>query len=446
MKHNIYQDAVDHLEFSENLYEMTARNAGKGRSRYRLLRNAILAAVMVCILATSALAVSPEFRKWTVSVLHLGVSRQETPDTEVMPKNKVMEFQHNTQIGGVSIHSLELDRANYSISHGMLTSPHAGYLRITEDYQLEGVELDHFCASMEKNGRNYSFDFSYYESEKGIFSTYKDILQKNDQGEVFLNFTDGNSNQWPVYVNLASGSLRDALPGWTENDFPGRVCYAYELRGGILVAILADEHKIVNGNSASYNQLYWIKDGTKEAVLIHLPEEEYGWYCENDALYCKNIRGHLFRMNDAMEFELLYDYETGDDLTNGLYTVATENGELSIIDVYTGDIYTVPSYSVDPGKPDGFRVRSGGDIDETMGYNAIRYSKSGAIALVQTDWVPEEERVALRKLGILDRETGEIKLLEIENDYDGYTIRWLDEYRLAVIYDQKYLCIYEFEK
>ncbi|MBR5488131.1 MAG: hypothetical protein IKV72_00375, partial [Firmicutes bacterium] len=331
MKHNIYQDAVDHLAFSENLYEMAALNAGKVRSGYRLLRNAILAAVMVCFLATSALAVSPEFRKWTISLLHLGVSQQEMSDT------KVMEFQHNIQTAGVSIHYLELDRANYSFSHGLLTSPKSGFLRITEDYQLVNVELNHFSGSIEKHGRNYSMDFSYYESEKGIFSPYKNILQKNGQGEVFLNFTDGNSNQWPVYVNLASGSLRDALPGWTENDFPGRVCYAYELRGGILVAILADEHKIVNGNSASYNQLYWIKDGMKEAVPIHLPEDEYGWYCENNTLYYKNIRGHLFRMNDAMEFELLYDYETGDDLTNGLYTVATESGELAIIDVYTAD-------------------------------------------------------------------------------------------------------------
>ena len=213
-----------------------------------------------------------------------------------------------------------------------------------------------------------------------------------------------------------------------------------------MVAILADEHKIVNGNSASYNQLYWIKDGMKEAVPIHLPEDEYGWYCENNTLYYKNIRGHLFRMNDAMEFELLYDYETGDDLTNGLYTVATESGELAIIDVYTADFYTIPSYSVEPGKPDGFRARSIGDIDETMGYNATRYNKDGAIALIQTEWVPQEARVTLRKLGVLDKETGEIKLLEVENDYDGYTIRWLDEYRLAVIYDQKYLCIYEFEK
>ena len=80
-----------------------------------------------------------------------------------------------------------------------------------------------------------------------------------------------------------------------------------------------------------------------------------------------------------------------------------------------------------------------------MGYNATRYDSDGRIALVQTELRSEEKRVALCKLGILNEETGELKLLEIENDYDGYTINWLDENRLAVIYDEQYLCIYEFE-
>lgn len=437
MKHNTYQNAVDHLEFTDNLSELITKKESKPRSVRRVFRAVVLAAVMICVLATSALAVSPEFRNWRVSLMNLGISRQEMTNADVM------EFRHE-ESDGMSIHYLELDKTNYSFAHGFLFSPRTGGLRITEDYRLEQVELEQLSAGIEKNGRSYSVELSYFESEEGIISPRKHIYRKNEQGEVFLIATDGNSNQWPVYVNLDSGNVRDALPEWTEEDFSGRVGYGYELRGGILISTIVDEYKTVNGNSVSYNQLYWIENGASEAVQISLPENEFGWYCENDTLYCKNLQGHLFRWNEDMEFELVYSYETGDDLTNGLYTVATENGELAVIDVLTGDIYEIADYLVDPGCPDGFRVRSGGDIDETMGYNATRYSPDGKIALIRKEWLPEEGRVALQMLAVLDPDSSCLKILEIENDHDGYMVQWLDENRLAVIYDEKYLCIYEF--
>ena len=438
MKHNTYADAVGHLEFSDHLHEAVMKKAVKPRRGYRIIRFAAIAAVTVCLMATSAFAVSPEFRDWTVSLLKLGVSREEMTDAVKM------EFRHE-EADGYSVHYLELDKKNYSFVHSMLKSPQTGYLYITDDYQLGPVEMKRISVSLEKNGRVYRETFEFTETEKGVVSWRKNILQKNDNGEVFLNPTDGKSNQWPVYVNLETGAVRDALPDWTEDDFNGRIGYAYELWDGILVGTLADEFKIVDGNSASYNLYYWIGEGAEEAVLIELPEDEYGTFCENNEFYCKNIHGHLFRMNKDFEFELLYDYETGDDMTNGLYTVATENGELAIIDVYSNETYVIPAVTVDPGRADGYRARTGWEIDETMGYNATRYNANGRIALVQKDWIPEEFRVALLKLGILDEETGELKMLEIENKYDGYQTYWLDENRLATMYDDRYLCIYEFE-
>ena len=440
MKPNTYQNAVDHLVFSDDMYETVMSKAVKPKRSYRILRAAAIAAVMVCLLATTAFAVSPEFRDWTVSLLKLGVSREEMTDAAMM------EFRHEEVTDGVTIHYLELDKSNYTFVHGMLVSPQTGYLRITEDYRLEPVEMKKLSVSLEKNGRVYQKNLDYTETEKGILSQRISVLQRNDRGEIFLNATDGNSHQWPVYVIPETGEVRDALPDWTEDDFEGRVAYAYELWDGILICTVVDEFKVVNGNSAGYNLLYWIENGATEFVLIDLPENEYGWYCENNALYCKNIHGHLFRMNENFEFDLLYDYETGDDLTNGLYTVATENGELAIIDVYSDEIYEIPAYTVNPGRADGYRCRTGPfDIDETMGYNATRYSADGKIALIQTDWLPEQHRVALLKLGILNQNTGELMMLEVENDYGGYGTRWLDENRLASIYNEKYLCIYEFE-
>lgn len=439
MNRNTYKQAVEHLEFYGDLYSAVMEKAAKPRCSCRIARVAALAAVMVCMLATTAFAVSPEFRNWTISLFNLGTSQQEMTDAQVM------EFRHDTQTNGVSVHYLELDKANYSFVHGMISSPQAGYLHVTEDYRLESVETSEFTVSLEKNGKNYTLELDYFETDAGVISWRTQLLQKNHRGEVFLNPTDGNSHQWPVYVNLETGEVRDALPAWTADDFPGRVTYAYELMDGFLISILVDEDKVVNGNDASYNMLYWIAGGAEEAVVIDLPWDAYGWYCENNELYYRDGYGRLYRLNEDLAFDLICDYATGDDLTNGLYTVATENNELAIVDVYSGDTYVIPGYTVDPGRSIGVRAREGGDIDETMGYNAIRYNADGRIALVQTELIAEEKRVALRKLGILEEETGELKLLEIENDYDGYHVRWLDENRLAVIYDEKYLCIYEFE-
>ena len=440
MKHNTYSDAIRHLEFSDNLYETVMRKAVKPRSGYRMIRFAAVAAVTVCLLATSAFAVSPELRDWTVSLLKLGTSREEMTDA------RMMEFRHE-QADGYSIHYLELDKSNYEFAHSMLMNPQSGCLRITEDYRLEPIRLTPVKEILEKNGRTYTSigNFAYYETEKGIISWQRNVLQKNESGELFLNFTDGNNHQWPVYLNVETGAVRDALPNWSEDDFEGRIAYSYELMDGILISTIVNDGKTVNGNDAANNMLYWIGPGAEDAAIIDLPRDTYGWYCEYNNLYYRDGYGTLYQLNAHLEFDLVCSYATGDDLTRGLYTVATESKKLAIVDVYSGNTYVISDYTVNPGISTGVRAREGGDIDETMGYNAIRYNADGKIALVQTDWIPEEERVALQKLGILDEENSKLKMLEIKNEYDGYTIHWLDENRLAVIYDDRYLCIYEFE-
>lgn len=444
MKDNIYRNAVDHLEFSACLYENVMKTTPKPRYGLRLLRSAALAAVMMVVLATTAFAVSPEFREWTVSLFKLGVSEETMADAQVM------NFTVSEDIEGVTVHYLELDKANYTFIHGMLYNAETGFTQITGDYRLETVETENFLGFLEKNGRKYFVNLDYVETEAGILARRKSVLHKNDRGELFLVARDGNSNQWPVYVNLETGEIRDALPDWTNADFEGRVIYADLLKGGILVSTIVNDGVVVEGKTVSNNMLYWIGDGAKKAKVIELPDDEYDWYCENGELYYKNQEGYLFRLNDGFEFEQITAYKTGDDLTNGLLTAATENNELVIVDVLSGDQYVIEDGLIDPGEYD---AASGGrinvKIDETMGYNATRYSADGKIALVQTEWIAEEGCVALLKLGILDTESGELKLLEIENSFDGYHNSWLDDYRYAVMYEDQnstYLCIYEFEE
>lgn len=441
MKHKVYQNAVEHLIFSDRLYETVVKNTSKPRYGFRLVRAAVLAAVLIFLLGTTAFAVSPNLREWTISLFKLGTNGESMTDAQVM------NFTVSEDMEGVTVHYLELNKADYTFIHGMLYSEETGFIRITENYRLQEQETKNFLGFLNKNGRKYFLNLDYLETETGIVAHRKSILHKNEQGEILLIATDGSSNQWPVYVNLETGEIRDALPGWTADDFTGDVGYGYEFRDGILISTIVDEFKVVNGESAAYNLLYWIADGAQEAVLIELPKDEYSWYCENGELYYKNRRGHLFRLNNEFQFELICEYETGDDLTNGLYTVATDNGELAIVDVYSGDTFVISENYVDPGAPDensGGRIM--GDIDETMGLNATRYSKDGIIALVQRDLIAEEQRVALTKLGVLDMENQQIRFIDIENSFDGYHSGWLDDERFAVIYDSQYLCVYEFDE
>lgn len=440
---NTYRNAVDHLIFSDTLYDDMNNRISKTNSKINVMRYTVAAAIIVILMTTTALASSPEFYEWTVRNLRLGVSRAD-------PQNaQVMNFTVARDMDGVIVHYLKLDQNNYHFVHGMLYNNKPGFTAITDDYQLKHVETKQFRAYLEKNGRGYYDMLNYLETDRGIIDRRKSMLHENECDEVFLVLTDGHSNQWPAFVNLKTGSVRDALPNWTEDDFDGSVGYADQYKGGILVSTTVNYGAAANGNSVSDHMLYWIKDGSKEAILINLPEDEISWYCENDELYYKNNEGYLYRMNEAFEFELICDYRTGDELTNGLLAAATEDKKLVIVDAYNGNRYLVDDYSVDPGRYlAGTNSRFGCELDETMGVNATRYGTDGTIAVVRTEYIPHEQRVALKELGILDTNTGTLKMIEIENTYDGYRNGWLDEKRYAVIYKSEsgdYLCIYEFK-
>ena len=443
MKHNTYADAVGHLEFSDRLYETVIRKGIKPRRGYRIIRFAAIAAVTVCLMATSAFAVSPDFRAWTISQLSLGVSKIEL--TTAVP----MEFTTFENMDSISVRYMKLNGTDYHFNNGMLYNSKPGLLRITDDYQLENVQTQIYRGVLEKNGLSYRVFLDYSKTEAGIVAHQKEILTENENGEVFLNLTDGNSNQWPAYVNLSTGVLRDALPEFTDDDFEGRVTYGDQLFGGILISTIVNDGVVIDGNSVSYNKLYWIGDGVDTAIDIDLPDDVWTWNCVNNALYYTNTDGYLYRLNETFEFEQVTYYKTGDDLTNGLLTAATDLNELVICDIQNGTEYIVKDLLVDPGKYDaasGGRVN--GNLDETIGYNAKRYGDNGRIALVETQSNTDDMRIELLRIGVLNVETGQLQFVEIDMDCWGYRNGWLDENRFAVIYegdDGDYLCIYEFE-
>jgi hypothetical protein len=309
----------------------------------------------------------------------------------------------------------------------MLWSSKLGYLRIADDYALEQVELNRVELNLEKNDRVYTLEFDYLETEKGIISNHRSVYNKDENGEILLNATDGNSGQWPVYFHVDSGTIRDALPDWSAADFEGRVGYGYSVMGGILIGTVVNE-----GQSDAHSMLYWIAPGAEAAEILKLPGEGTH-HVEQDTVFYQNEVGQLYRMNEHFQFELICDYETMDYLQDELLTVSVR-GKLGILDAYTGELYVFEEIKV--------------SREDTLDYRAIRYGADGTIALAQTQWCHDPERIVLRSLGVLDKETAELKTMKIEHDYDAYQHSWLDENRFAVIYKTgigQFLCVYEFD-
>ena len=254
---NVYHDAVQHLRFSQSLYGDVTSRIRRPKTKLRTLRYIAITALMVFVMGTTAFAASPEFREWTFANLRLGVSHPDIPNAEVM------NFTISQEMEGVTVHYMELAGADYHFVHGMLYNERkGGFMAITDDYCLEPVITTKFHGELHKNGRIYHDVLDYLVTERGIIARRKPILCEDENDEVFLVLSDGNSNQWPAYVNLESGIVRDALPDWTEDDFEGRIDYAYQYKGGILISTAVDVGTAANGNTASYNKLYWVMDGT----------------------------------------------------------------------------------------------------------------------------------------------------------------------------------------
>ena len=418
---------MEHLRFSGDLAASVAAAQSAPRSNTRPIRTVVIAAVLLALVGTTAFGTISKLREIPANVETLGTAREEMTDAAMM------EFTFSKKTEGVTVHYMKLfGNDTYSFVHGMLISLKKGIFRITDDYQLEQVQMEQTNATLEKNDRVYNLNFSWLDTEDGVISNHRGIYRKDENGEIMLNAT-GRSGQWPVYLNVETGEIRDALPDLTASDFTGRIGYAYALHGGIMVSTIVESTEMVDGRDASYNLLYSVNQG--QLREIELPENYHLDFVVNDTLYYQDRNGTLYRMDENFAPHLVSDYKTWDTLSNGLLTVCA-GGSLGILDVLTGETYVFDEIPVQKS-----------DLHERMGYNAKRYGSNGRIALVQSDWIPDEEKVVLCSLGVLDVNTRTIIMLQIENGYDGYQNGWLDENRFAVIYrgeGGQFLCIYEF--
>lgn len=431
MKNKTYQNAVDHLEFSDDLYERVLKNAPEPKRPVRILAALATAVLATVLLVSTVMAVGSHFQKapakieHTVPVVTLGTAKEEITDA------KMLELTVSKMTEGVTVHYMELDPVmQYSYIHGMLYAWRSGYQRITEDYEFEQVEMKTVDMYLDKNGVTYKARFAYLDTEEGVISKHKNIYQKDENGEILLNLFHAPNYNWPVYLNVETGEYRDALPDWSAEDFGTMVVYTQSLKGGLFLSTLVESEK------DSYNEYFWIGPDATEAKRLNIPERALDTIF-NDTLYYQNAKGHLYVMDDSFNFQLMAEYETEDNLTDGLMTVVTDEGKLGVFDVLTGETYVFPDLNANEVY-----------VDKTSGMDAIRYGKDGRIALVelQVNW--DELRQELVRLGVLDLERGELHLLEISYDLQIYGAHWLDANRLGVIYkteDRQFFCIYEFE-
>ena len=417
-----YRNAIDHLEFSEIRLDAVLQKSATGR---HFLRVALIAAVLLTVVVTTTFASIGKIRQVPTEIETIGTVQAEMTDAEPL------HFTTAEEISGVSIHYMDLAGPKlYSFHHGMLKDPTGQFYRITEDYQLESMEMRQVNHTINKGSKIYRLDFTWIETEKGILSSHRYIYQPDENGEIFLNATNGRSGQWPVYLNTVTGEVRDALPDFQPDDFTGRIGYAYQIQGGIVVSTVVEATKAEKG----YNLLFWIEDGSTEARNIALPENAR-FSIEHGYVYYQNDSGQLYQMEEDFSFHQISEYKSSTYVDNGLLMVSV-NKKLGILDVQTGDVYVLDDISLTPP-----------NFMELLDYSALRYGSDGSIALIHTEWVTAEERIEIKKIGILNTETAQLQMLDIENDYNAYQGYWLDENRFAVIYKddlRQYLCIYEF--
>ena len=437
LKNDIYRSAVDHLKFSDDLYENVMKAAAP-RPKFRFLRVAALSAAICALLVTSAFAMEGELRNWLFGVKELGTVEPDLSDAEEFA------FTESIDTPGVELHYLNMGSGTgYSFHYGILYTKSGDFYRVTEDYQLKALEVRRMSAQLTKGERVYFQEFDYTVTDTGVLAPKAAVYMLPD-GKTLAMVWSEDHHCWPVYFDPESNTIQDALPELNPDSFEGRICYAQPYRDGLLITTIAGENDQgaevnYNGSDPCYNLLYHVSgDYTEATVIGKFSGGNYEtFYCENDSIYYKSMeKDHLWLMDDNGEFQPVTDIKTTDDLTMGLMTAWNASGNLVVTDVVKGETYEI-----------GGLNNTDKELYETTGYNASRHSYDGHIIITYsyTDW--EAHNRPLTQIGLLDQQTGQLKLLECQTDYGIHAYGWLDDDRFAVIYEdgsRNYLCVYEF--
>lgn len=426
MKQSEYCNAVDKLEFSQ-IKAARVRKLDQGRPKFRLVRAAVLAAVLCLMLATTVAAAG----QWLLRDVHtetLGTVQPDTQDT------LELAFNQDAQMDDILVHTMKLNDADYFLfGSGLLYSRESGFLRVEEDYSLTSLESREIALRFEKDGFLYSQDLCFVETENGLVSD-----QMFDyplvEGRALVNLWCGNQRCWPVWVDVSTGEWEDALPGFHAEDFAGEVKYVSQFRGGLMISCVAE---------ARGSMYYWIEEGSAAAQMVEMPEGALDFVLEDELLY-RDGDWNYYTTRGGWEF---YPVEgvpkTSDAMWQGLITCVSESGTLQIYDLLTGEMYDIPDISaLDPW----IQEKSLYD-PELSDFNATRNSGDGSIVVTHAYHDFENLRRMMDSIAYLDQETMELKQLEINANKGVWTLGWLDDHRYCVITEDenaRWLTIYEF--
>lgn len=422
MKNNCYKNAMEHLRFSDDLAERVRNSEKRTKRKFRAIRLLSLAAVLCSLLVITVLAESWWFQR-NIDVVDLGT---ETVDVS---KSEILEIHVVHTNDGVDIYCMELPPKNRYVRNGMISDGAGNFHRVTEDYTIEKLEGNTISGSFEKNGLTYRLSVDYVRQNGNIITG---SLRKHpvEHGEVLLNASCAPNNNWPVYVNLDTGEIRDALPSFCVDDFGGHVDYVYQFRNGFLVSGISE-----SSGGIERNQLYWVKNRNSEPIAVEMLEEY--WTVEDENLYFYNMNRNTrihYSGSDTESILLEGNFQTGDAPDQGLFTVRQLDGTLAILDVINQNTYSIPEIRV-----------SYQDLDYRR-TNASRNSINGKIVLTSISYDRENSFEKMDSIGFLDPASGIIKFLDVESRYGMKSFGWLDDDRYAVIYEdgvRQYLYIYE---
>ncbi len=423
-----YVNAIDHLKFDDISNRVISNAATRHGSRF--LRIGLTAAALLVMLGTSVFAAGEWFRD-ILTPKELGMVHIDIADAVKM---ELAEIEGND---GVSIHCMALEPGqgfvSFTFRNGLLYSQKHGFYRLTQDYTLEHLEYRSVSGVFQKNGMTYQVNIKYVDTDGGIFTQNLKYIPVKDDVILTRAFSAPNHN-WPVYVNLKTGEIRDALPGFDAEDFDGSSLFCEPFRDGILITTLVDQS---GGRiDSSYSLLYWVKDNSNEAIRIDLPEYYDIDYIEGDMIYVRTINGNYYQLDESFKFQTMEDIpKTNDGVDQGLLTVSTV-GTLGILDLTEQTAYTVKDLEVWPS-----------EIRDGYGYNASRNSDEGRIAVTHSENNLQEKRLKVDMISVLDTDSRELLMLEIESEYDIRSYGWLDDDRYAILYCDgvnQYLYIYEF--
>lgn len=422
MKRDVYRNAMNHLRYSEDLEKNVIESANPVRLRFRLVRIALISALICLLLGCGAYAAVNEWIRSEAQVDDLGEIMLDLFDGEVL------EFTPVESLDGISVRCIALGRRNVSFINGYLYDPTEGFYRVTDSYELVAVESQTVSIYLNKNNKDYRLELNYIVTADSVVTNRGRFELIN--GHILVNAISADQWEWPVWLNITTGEYRDALPDLDENTFEGNVSGASNFRGDYLVFTL--ESRSYSTSNPTFRYIYWVSGDCAQIRKLDIPDTGVYDTVVNGILYYRDSEGYYYYMDEQFAFHRVEALNRTDDmLAQGLVAFQGDDGTLQIADVSNGVIYSITDLEMEYS-----------DISIPLGYFAMRYSESGSIVLCRI-----EPWKNIATLAYLDRESGQLKWFEVYSGYELHGMSWLDDNRLCLMYSDgmcEYAYIYEF--